>query len=149
MVNILTFLRFKNEMKDLCAIVEQLLDDALSITCNVEDALNVLQSLHYFSSWPQLNSHFKKKTDEVYAMLINEITFAMQFYTGNSYRIPSFVAKYSGVCLTAMTEYRRITSLKNVSTELLMFVAQLILEIIDNTKYLRRKTRYRKRVRIS
>lgn len=111
----LKFLRFKDEVKELCTIVEQLLNDALSIACNTEDALNVLQSLHYFSGWPQLNSHFQKKTNEVYNMLIDEISFAMQFYTGNSYNIPSFMVPYSGVCITAMTEYRRITTLKNVS----------------------------------
>lgn len=108
--------RFKNEIKELCTIVEQLLNDTLSVTCNIEDALNVLQSLHYFSSWPQLNSHFQKKTNEVYAMLIDDISFAMQFYTNNNnYQIPSFMVQYSGVCITAMTEYKRITTLKNVN----------------------------------
>lgn len=102
-------------MKELCNIVEQLLNDALSVTCNIEDALNVLQSLHYFSNWPQLNSHFQKKTNDVYAMLIEDISLAMQFYTDNSYQIPSFMVQYSGVCITAMTEYKRIETLKNVS----------------------------------
>lgn len=92
-----------------------MLNDAFNVTCNVEDALNVLQSLYYFSSWPQLNSYFKKKTDEVYNMLIDEISLAMRFFTGISYKVPSFFTRYSGVCITAMTEYKRITILKNVS----------------------------------
>jgi len=115
---LLDYFRFKNEVKELCNIVEQLLNDALSITCNIEDALNVLQSLHYFSNWSQLNSHFQKKTNDVYAMLIDDISLAMQFYTDNSYQIPSFMAQYSGVCITAMTEYKRIETLKNVSCNL-------------------------------
>ncbi|XP_060833318.1 uncharacterized protein LOC132916899 [Rhopalosiphum padi] len=110
-------LEFKNEVKELCNIVEQLLNDAMSITCNIEDALNVLQSLHYFSNWPQLKSYFQKKTNDVYAMLIEDISLAMQFYTDNSYQIPSFMIKYSGVCITAMTEYKRIETLKNMISE--------------------------------
>lgn len=84
----------------------------------MEDALNVLQSLHYFSNWPQLNSHFEKKTNEVYAMLIDDISSAMQFYSdNNNYQIPSFMVRYSGVCITAMTEYKRIATLKNVNDQ--------------------------------
>lgn len=112
---LLDCVRFKNEVKELCNIVEQLLNDALSVACNIEDALNILQSLHYFSYWPQLHSQFQKKTNDVYAMLIDDISLAMQFYTDNSYEIPSFMAQYSGVCITAMTEYKRIETLKNVS----------------------------------
>lgn len=108
-------------MKELCTIVEQLLNDALNITCNIEDALNVLQSLHYFSKWPQFNSHLKKKTDEVYAMLIDDISFAMQFYTNNNYQIPSFMIQYSGICITAITEFKRITTLKNVRSYFIIF----------------------------
>jgi len=115
---LLDYIRFKNEVKELCNIVEQLLNDAMSITCNIEDALNVLQSLHYFSNWPQLKSHFQKKTNDVYAMLIDDISLAMQFYTDNSYQIPSFMIKYSGICITTMTEYRRIETLKNVSNHM-------------------------------
>ncbi|VVC43185.1 Dynein heavy chain, domain-2,Dynein heavy chain domain,Dynein heavy chain, domain-1,Dynein heavy chain, P- [Cinara cedri] len=111
-------LEFKGEVKELCTIIEQLLNDALNVTCNIEDALNILQSLHYFSNWPQLNPHFQKKTNEVYNMLINDISLAMQFYTDkNNYQIPSFMVQYSGVCITAMTEYKRITTLRNMISE--------------------------------
>jgi len=116
-------------VKELCNIVEQLLNDALSVTCNIEDGLNVLQSLHYFSDWPQLNSHFQKKTNDVYAMLIEDISLAMQFYTDNSYQIPSFMIQYSGVCITAMTEYKRIETLKNVS----ICISVIANQIIKNT----------------
>ncbi|CAI6364236.1 unnamed protein product [Macrosiphum euphorbiae] len=126
---LLDYVRFKNQVKELCNIVEQLLNDALSVTCNIEDALNVLQSLHYFSDWPQLNSHFQKKTNDVYAMLIEDISLAMQFYTDNSYQIPSFMIQYSGVCITAMTEYKRIETLKNVS----ICVSVIAIKIIKNT----------------
>lgn len=125
---LLDYVRFKNQVKELCNIVEQLLNDALSVTCNIEDALNVLQSLHYFSDWPQLNSHFQKKTNDVYAMLIEDISLAMQFYTDNSYQIPSFMIQYSGVCITAMTEYKRIETLKNVS----ICVSVIAIQIIKN-----------------
>lgn len=107
--------RFKCEIKELCAAVEQLLDDSLSVACNVEDALNVLQSLHYFSGWPQLCRHLKKKTDQVYGMLVDDIAFSVRFYTGNGYRIPSPTVRHSGVCIAATTEYKRITALVNVS----------------------------------
>jgi len=126
---LLDYVRFKNQVKELCNIVEQLLNDALSVTCNIEDALNVLQSLHYFSDWPQLNAHFQKKTNDVYAMLIDDISLAMQFYTDNSYQIPSFMIQYSGVCITAMTEYKRIETLKNVS----ICVSVIGIQIIKNT----------------
>jgi len=118
-------------VKELCNIVEQLLNDALSVTCNIEDALNVLQSLHYFSDWPQLRSHFQKKTNDIYAMLIDDISLAMQFYTDNSYQIPSFMVQYSGVCITAMTEYKRIETLKNVS----IFVGFTDIETNKNKNY--------------
>lgn len=110
----MNYIRFKDEVKELCTIVEQMLNDALSITCNVEDALNVLQGLQYFSSWPQFNSHFKNKTNEVYCMLTDDISSAIEFYTGNNYYIPSFMNRYSGICMTAMAEFKRITTLKNV-----------------------------------
>lgn len=121
--------RFKNEVKELCTIVEQVLNDAFSVACNVEDAINVLQSLHYFSGWPQLHLQFKHKTDEAYNMLIDEIAFAIRFYTGVSYRVPSFFTPYAGICITAMTEYKRITTLKNVSIILDKFVSLKILQM--------------------
>ncbi|XP_050544255.1 dynein axonemal heavy chain 2-like isoform X2 [Daktulosphaira vitifoliae] len=114
---IIIFKRFKNGVKELCEILEQLLTDALSVTCNAEDAINVFKSLHYFSAWPDLKNHFQNKTNEVYNMVVNEISSALHFYTDNEYQIPLFMPAYSGICMLSMIEYKRITYLKTILNE--------------------------------
>lgn len=98
----------------MCATVERLLNDSLSVTCNVQDALNVLQTLHYFARWPRLRSHFRNKTNEVCATLVDDVSLSAQFYAGHRYQIPSAMVRHSGVCAAATVEYKRITALKNV-----------------------------------
>lgn len=108
--------RFKDGVRELCAAVERLLDDALAVACNAEDALHVLQSLRHFSAWPQLTARFREKTDDVCAALVDQVSFAARFHADRAYRIPSFAARCPGVCVTAAAQHRRITALKNVST---------------------------------
>ncbi|XP_050440794.1 dynein axonemal heavy chain 2-like [Adelges cooleyi] len=110
-------LKFKNEVNELCEIVEHLLNDAISVTCNAEDALNVLQSLHYFAAWPNLKGHFQKKTNQVYSMLTDDISSAMQHYAGHEYPVSLLMPRYSGVCISSMTEFKRISTLKNLVSD--------------------------------
>ncbi|XP_050531221.1 dynein axonemal heavy chain 2 isoform X2 [Daktulosphaira vitifoliae] len=106
--------KFRDEVQELCSEVEHVLNDAINATCNLEDSLYVLQSLHYFSHWPQLKLCFQQKTNEIYKLLTDTITSVMALIPSNIHRIPSFLPKYPGICSMVMIKFRLITSYKKM-----------------------------------
>ncbi|XP_050431508.1 dynein axonemal heavy chain 2 [Adelges cooleyi] len=105
---------FRDDVRDLCSEVEHLLSDALNASCNIEDALYVLQTLHYFSNWPQLQLCIQQKTNDIYKMLTDNITTAMMLIPSNIHHIPSFLTKYPGICCMSIIDFKMITNFKNM-----------------------------------
>lgn len=112
----------------------------LNASANKIDRMNVLQSLHYFSSWPQLKSYFQNKVEKLYDSIIEEITVAKEWITYNEHQIYALMPKYSGVCLLFTARFKRITMLKNVNSKAKYCVYVQAFHAILNNSYNSKRT---------
>uniref|UniRef100_A0A2S2NN93 Dynein heavy chain tail domain-containing protein n=1 Tax=Schizaphis graminum TaxID=13262 RepID=A0A2S2NN93_SCHGA len=103
--------KFKIKVEKLSIEIQRITDMALKTACNEIDCIQILQSLRYFFEWPSLKSYFRLKTKLVYKFLIDYIASVNK----NEYWIPHYMPKYSGMCMMAITQYNKITILKNVN----------------------------------
>jgi len=85
---------------------------ALKTACNEIDCIKILQGLRYFVEWPPLKYYFRLQTKLVYKFLMDYIASVVD---KNEYWIPHYMPKYSGICITAIIQYNKITILKNVN----------------------------------
>lgn len=96
---------------------EQVTELALNTACNEMDCVNVLQCLRYFADWPPLEPYFRRKTDMLFQFVMKDIKTLTELYSKKNYWVCSYTPRYSGFCMLSIIHLKRITMIKNVSSE--------------------------------
>lgn len=106
--------KYRLLIRDLEEIVENLISNVFLSVCNVEEGLEALCSLFYFSARHNLRPAYIRKTNEVWQMLATEIEVTNKMLMEQVNNRPSWLPQYAGGAIILQTNLDRITRFKEM-----------------------------------
>lgn len=101
-------------IRELEEIVKNLITNIFLSTSNVEEGVEALCSLYYFSSRPKLRPVYVQKTADMWQELIEEISITNKKLMEQVSEIPSWLPKISGRAVILKINLARIVRLKKI-----------------------------------
>ncbi|XP_037045747.1 dynein heavy chain 2, axonemal [Bradysia coprophila] len=108
------FDKFSTILKSLEDIVENMILNVFLSVSNVEEAIDALCSLYYFSLREKLRPTYLKKTSETWEMFLREINNTSNSLMEQVNSRPSGLPPYAGRALTLQTSLNRIKHIKQM-----------------------------------
>lgn len=104
--------KYRLLIRDLEEIVENLISNVFLSVCNVEEGMEALCSLFYFSARQNLRTAYVQKTSEVWQQLSDEIEITNKMLLEQVHRRLAWMPPYAGRAIILKINLDRITRLK-------------------------------------
>ncbi|XP_049764343.1 dynein axonemal heavy chain 2 [Schistocerca cancellata] len=104
-------IRFRNQVKELEVILENLVIKVFETIKNVEEGIEALQGFYHYYKRPALKQLFEKKTAEVYNLFVDDMLVAKKRMVSNEYNIPACYAYFSGRAMMYRMTKKRLDRL--------------------------------------
>ncbi|XP_055836500.1 dynein axonemal heavy chain 2 isoform X2 [Episyrphus balteatus] len=106
-------LKYRKMIRSLEEIVQRLMSSVFQSICNVEEGLEVLVTLHFYSFRDALRRTYLKQVSEVWAMFITDIAATNEKLKEQSQYHESWVPKYASKAMMYKTNLERLTWIKD------------------------------------